>query len=218
MRENFDLVQGWIGLSEGGFVNHPKDPGGATDRGITQATFDAWNRLHGYPQRAVRGISRETAEAIIAEQYLEPIRFNDLPAGLDYAVADFAVNSGPSRAAQELQALLGVEADGVIGVKTLAAIRGKNIPPLVIAYCAERMGFLRRLSTWRTFGGGWTARVEGREPGVQPGDIGVVDRAVRLAQARKDIPAPTVAAPGKAAPAPAQGLWPAILQFLRRMF
>lgn len=58
MKQNQAVVLGWIGLSEGGYVNYPKDPGGATDRGITQRTYDAWNRLHGRPLRPVRGISK----------------------------------------------------------------------------------------------------------------------------------------------------------------
>ena len=115
MKQNQAVVLDWIGLSEGGYVNHPKDPGGATDRGITQRTYDAWNRLHGRPLRPVRGISKDEANAILVSQYFAPVKFDQLPSGLDYAVVDFAVNSGTSRAAKELQKLLGVAADGIIG-------------------------------------------------------------------------------------------------------
>lgn len=195
MRANRGIVQSWIGLSEGRYVNHPDDPGGATDRGITQATYDAWNKLKGNPRRTVRGISKEVAEQIIYEQYMRPVRFDDLPAGLDYAVADFAVNSGPRQAAVELQRLVGVDDDGIIGDKTLAAIMQRDAEKLIAAYCDARLKFMRGLKNWKTFKGGWTTRVMGKNAGVQTSDIGVVDRAVKLHRAQREaapahIPAP----------------------------
>lgn len=197
MRQNRAQVLAWIGLSEGGYVNHPRDPGGATDRGITQRTYDAWNDLHGRERKPVRGISKAEADEIIASQYLAPVRFDDLPSGLDYAVADYAVNSGPDRAARELQRLVGVEVDGVIGAHTLAAVSRHDPAQLVMRLCAARMAFLRRLSTWDEFGTGWTVRVMGREDGMQADDIGVIDRGVMLARNAQDIPAPVRAAPGR---------------------
>ena len=194
MKQNQAVVLEWIGLSEGGYVNHPKDPGGATDRGITQRTYDAWNRLHGRPLRPVRGISKDEANAILVSQYFAPVKFDQLPSGIDYAVVDFAVNSGTSRAAKELQKLLGVAVDGVIGNLTLAAISGRDIPELIREYCAARMRYLRGLKTWSTFGEGWGIRVEGKTPGFQVLDIGVIDRATMLARMSvanvADIPPP----------------------------
>ncbi|MDZ7904589.1 MAG: glycosyl hydrolase 108 family protein [Cypionkella sp.] len=176
----------WIGITEGGYANHPKDPGGPTDRGITQKTFDAWNQIKGLPKATVKGISRETADAIISAQYMDPVRFDDLPSGLDYAVADFSVNSGPRQAAKTLQKVLNVKADGIIGAITLAAIGRADLVQLIKDYCAARMAFLRGLKGWESFGAGWTRRVIGEKPGVQSGDMGVIDRAVRMA---KNMPA-----------------------------
>lgn len=201
MRQNKAQVLQWIGLSEGGYVNLKEDPGGATDRGITQATYDAWNRARGRPRKPVRGISKAEAEEIIVAQYMTPVRFDDLPAGLDYAVADFAVNSGPARAVKELQRVLGFQGaamDGIMGQKTLAAIDTADLADLIVAYCARRMAYLRGLATFKTFGKGWTSRVMGRTDGAQDGDIGVIDRAVRLARGAGDIPPPVVVAPAKA--------------------
>lgn len=213
MKENEAFVLQAIGLSEGGYVNNEKDPGGPTDRGITQRTFDAYNDRTGQPRRPVKGISKELADAIIAEGYLRPIRFNDLPAGLDYAVADFAVNSGVKRAVVELQFALDMPADqidGAIGDKTLAAIRNylqvSSAPVLIEAYCERRMSYLKGLKTFKTFGDGWTTRVEGKRIGVQEDDIGVVDRAIKIARASgrgetistAAVPLPRVAASGKA--------------------
>lgn len=213
MRDNFKQVMDWIGISEGGYVNHPRDPGGATDRGITQRTYDAYCDRHGLKRQPVRGIGKATAEEILASQYFAPVRFDDLPSGLDYAVADYAVNSGVSRAAKALQRIVGVTPDGVIGEITLAAVAGRDTADLIVALCEERMRFLRRLPTWGTFGKGWTARVMGTQPGVQAGDIGVIDRAVRLAGGRPGIPAPVTPAPGKALPG--GGFWAALAAIVK---
>jgi len=198
MLYNYRQIQDWIGLSEGGYVNHPRDPGGATNRGITQRTYDAWRRMHGRPPRNVRGITKEEAEKIIEFQYLNVVRCDALPSGLDYAMADYAVNSGPAHAARELQRVLGVAVDGVIGAHTLAAVQAQNTQEIIIKLCQRRMKFLRSLRHWKTFGKGWERRVMGDLPGVQTGDIGVADRAVRMARMAQNIPAPKQAVPGKA--------------------
>ena len=197
-RINRDQVLDWIGLSEGGYVNHPDDPGGATDRGITQRVFDAWNAAQGKPARPVRGIPESEARAILAAQYLDTVRFDDLPAGVDYAVADYSVNSGPGRAARVLQRVLGVPVDGVIGAVTLAALAQRDPVQVIVAICEERMRFLRGLRHWPTFGRGWTTRVMGRDDGIQERDIGVIDRAAMLARNAPTIPAPVTPTPGRA--------------------
>lgn len=188
MRSNQETVLGWLAISEGGYVNHPKDPGGATNKGVTQRVFTAWLEKHGAPRRDVRTITTTEAKTIFLEQYFDPVKFNDLPSGLDYAVADYSVNSGPVTAAKALQGVLrdlghfNVAADGHIGVVTLAAVKSEPDPGLLVsAICAQRMRFLRQLSTWDTFGKGWSRRVEGEIEGAQETDTGVLDRALRMA-------------------------------------
>lgn len=198
MKANYPQMQKWIGLSEGGYVNHPKDPGGATDRGITQRTFDAWNRSQGRPPQPVKGIPKAVAEMIIERNYFDKVGADELPSGLDYCMADYAVNSGVSRAAKELQRVLGVKADGVVGVQTLAAAWDADVRATIVAVCERRMAFLRGLHHWGSFKTGWTRRVMGDDPGVQAGDIGVIDRAVKLAYGSTKIQPPVVVAPGKA--------------------
>jgi lysozyme family protein len=197
MKVNQSQVLKWVGLSEGGYVNHPNDPGGPTDRGITQKTYDAWNRLNKRPLKTVRGISKSEADEILVSQYFTPVRFNDLPSGLDYAVVDFAINSGPSRAVKELQKVLGVTQDGIMGIQTLSAIRKKNLQELIIDYCIARLSFMKRLKNWPSFRKGWTIRVMGKYDGVQSDDIGVIDRAVRMSRAVK-APDPVISVPHKA--------------------
>lgn len=190
MKENTDIVMGWIGLSEGGYVNHPRDPGGETNRGITKRVWDAWLRSQGKAPRPVRSITKDEAEQILYDQYFKPVMFDRLPSGLDYAMVDYAVNSGPSRAIKELQRILGVSADGVMGNVTLGAVATRDPADLVITLCGRRLSFMKSLSTWSTFGKGWTRRVMGNVDGVQTNDIGVIDRGVRMAHKVDDIPAP----------------------------
>lgn len=190
MRENYPQILAWAGLSEGGYVNHPKDPGGATDRGITQRTFDAWNRRQGLPKHSVRGISKETADKILAVEYLDAVRADELPSGVDYAVADYSINSGPSQAVKDLQRVVGVKADGQIGPQTMAAVDAMDAAQIVVDLCNRRLAFMKRLKHWPDFENGWTTRVMGKRNGAQADDIGVIDRGVRLARGASNIPAP----------------------------
>lgn len=191
MRSDSDAALDLILAHEGGKVQHPKDPGGRTNMGITQRVYDGWRVSRGLPKRDVWIMPRPEAIQIYEAQYLKPIRYADLPPGLNYAVADFAVNSGVSRAVKYLQACLGVKQDGVIGEITLSRLRGVNdLTGLIDRYCIARMNFLRGLKTFSTFGKGWTRRVMGDQPGAQHGDHGVIDYAHEMALHGADLPLP----------------------------
>ena len=87
---------------------------------------------------------------------------DELPSGLNYAVFDFGVNSGPSRAAKYLQALVGVSQDGKIGPQTIGAVWSKDPSDLINRLCDNRLGFMKRIrggKLWKTFGRGWSRRV-----------------------------------------------------------
>ena len=156
---NFNKALEYVLEHEGGYVNHPRDPGGATNFGVTQAVYDGYRKLRGRGQQSVKFISQDEVQAIYKFQYWDKVQGDLLPTGLDYAVFDFAVNSGVGRASKYLQAVLGVAQDGQIGARTLAAI---SSPVAAInALCDRRMGFLRNLGTFLTFGKGWTRRVTG---------------------------------------------------------
>lgn len=144
---------------EGGYVNHPRDPGGATNFGITQATYDEWRRAQGVEPRSVRMLEPHERDTIYRSRYWDVIRGDDLPAGIDYAVFDAAVNSGPARAARWLQEALHVPADGVIGPVTLEAARKADATGVIRRMCALRLAFVRGLDTWSTFGRGWQRRI-----------------------------------------------------------
>lgn len=155
----FDGALKRVLVHEGGYVEHPADPGGATMQGITQRVYDGWRRRHGQPVRPVRRIAPDEVAAIYRRQYWDAVRADDLPAGLDYALFDAAANSGPAQAAKWLQRALGVTADGQVGEATLAALHGRAPVGLIDALCDRRLAMLRGLRTFPTFGAGWTRRV-----------------------------------------------------------
>lgn len=202
MTDAFETVLPWVLIHEGGYVNHPKDPGGATNKGVTQRTYDRWRRLRKLPQRDVRSIEDAEVTAIYRQQYWDKVAGDDLPAGVDYAVFDFAVHSGPARAIKFLQRALGFtgdDVDGVLGIRTLSAVQAVNDrAALIQRLCEARLAWMKGLKTWSTFGKGWTRRVMGEHAGTQDDDNGVIDRATLLAAGVGGIEAPRQAAPGKA--------------------
>ena len=202
MRVNFDRIMTWLAQYEGGFVNHPKDPGGATNRGVTQRVYNAFRRRQGQAPRSVRNLTDQEHDAIYLRQYWMPVRGDELPAGIDASVFDMAVHSGVSRASKTLQRCIGAKPDGVIGEITLGKlaqlVKQGQLEVIIKQFNKRRMSFMRRLKTFKTFGKGWTRRVMGRVDGVQAADIGVVDRSVMLAQGFKIIPLPKGAVDGRA--------------------
>ncbi|HVV63277.1 MAG TPA: glycosyl hydrolase 108 family protein [Pseudolabrys sp.] len=145
-------------IHEGGYTNDAADPGGPTNFGITIADY----RRYVKPDASaadVRAMKLEEAKAIYRSKYWDALRCEELPAGVDYAVFDYGVNSGISRAAKVLQRAVDVVDDGVIGPKTLAAAQAREAKATIVAVCDERLRFLTSLRTWRVFGKGWSARV-----------------------------------------------------------
>ncbi|HZY68960.1 MAG TPA: glycosyl hydrolase 108 family protein [Devosia sp.] len=171
---------------EGGFADHPNDPGGATNMGITRKTLARWRGVSPWwklPKSAVPGLGRAEAARIYEAGYWQRVRAAELPAGLDLAPFDYAVNSGPVRAVKALQAQLGVKVDGFVGPLTLDALRRKvaaaGAGALIAALCDGRLGFLRRLATFAVFGTGWSRRVA------------AIRRAALAMAGAKDLPSTT---------------------------
>lgn len=148
---------------EGGNDDDPRDPGGRTSRGILQREWNLWRNTHPGLPADVWQAPQDQVVAIYKKEYWEVLQCDKLPLGVDYAVYDYGVNSGVSRSAKALQAILGVKIDGVIGPETIAAISPLKGPSLALInqICDERLHFLQRLGTWGTFGGGWSRRVAG---------------------------------------------------------
>ena len=158
MRANLTQSVDLILKHEGGYVDHPRDPGGCTNHGITIATYRKLVDPNG-TCASLRAMSRGVAEAIYRDTYWSAVNGDGLPGGVDLMVFDFGVNAGPSRAARALQAAVGAGRDGVIGPLTLERVRAMDPAQLVRGYAARRLDYYRSLKTWSTFGKGWTSRV-----------------------------------------------------------
>jgi lysozyme family protein len=158
MKEN--LLPAMVALlkHEGNFVNHPKDPGKITNLGVTQAVWEEWVG-HPVGEQEMRSLTPEKVAPMYKQKYWDKIRGDDLPSGVDMAVFDCCVNSGPGRAAKMLQKVLGVTQDGAIGAQTLLKATTVDSNKLIADYNAERLAFLMALPTWDTFGKGWGRRV-----------------------------------------------------------
>ena len=158
MKDNFPKALAAVLVHEGGFVNNPKDPGGMTNLGCTKAV---WEEHCGHPvdEKAMRSLTPNDVGPLYKRKYWDKVLGDELPAGVDYAVFDTAINSGPGRAAKILQACVGVEPDGGIGPKTLAAVRAADPKQLVQDYAKRRLSFMMDIPAWATFGKGWTRRV-----------------------------------------------------------
>lgn len=139
---NFPRCHAVTAKWEGGWSDHPADPGGKTMYGVTEATYHAWLRAHNRPIKPVRSITLVEAELIYRSNYWDMLRCETLAPGVDLAVYDAGVNSGPGRANQWFKASIGGS-----DVQTV-----KNI-------CKKRLGFVQALRTWKTFGKGWSRRV-----------------------------------------------------------
>lgn len=155
---NFEAAQARVLREEGGYSNHPADPGGATMRGVTHRVYTAWRRAHGLPPQNVSMIKKSEIDAIYRENYWQPLRCDALPSGVDYCVFDYGVNSGVGRAGKVLRRVLALADDAVFSA-VQDKLRRADAERVIQTICDERLRFLQRLSTWPTFGRGWGARV-----------------------------------------------------------
>ena len=144
---------------KGGYVNHPKDPGGETNLGVTKRVYEEWGGT-----KDMKDLTVEDVAPIYEKNYWGKVKGDDLPSGLDLCVFDFAVNAGPGRAAKYLQTMIGTVADGGIGPNTLRAldsyVDANGVEHAIKEYQKARQGYYESLSTFETFGRGWTRRVD----------------------------------------------------------
>ena len=158
MNENWEMAFQMVLKHEGGYVNNPKDPGGMTNLGVTKKVWEEYVG-HEVDEAIMRGLTPDMVQPLYKKNYWDRIKGDQLPDGVDYAAYDLAVNSGVGRAAKYLQQIAGVPADGIIGPKSLEAIKSCPAEEVVDALCDMRLEFLKRLPTWTTFGKGWERRV-----------------------------------------------------------
>jgi len=159
---------------EGGFVHHPRDPGGATNMGITLRTLRDWRGDESLTVDDLRALTEAEAREIYLARYWNPIRGDELPPGVELAVFDWAVHGGVARAARDLQTVLGVTVDGAIGRQTIEAAKRADATEVIRHLCERRLNYLRSRPHWETFAWGWSHRVRAIEEAA-------MDRAQRPA-------------------------------------
>jgi|TARA_R110000744_G_scaffold17189_3_gene46825 lysozyme family protein len=142
---------------EGGFVDHPKDPGGMTNLGVTKAVYDKWIGRES-TEAEMRGLTQDDVAPIYKKNYWDRCKCDQLPSGADWSVFDWAVNSGTGRASKAMQKIVGAKQDGAIGPKTLQMIANEKAEFLVERMYDQRQSFYEKLNTFETFGRGWTRR------------------------------------------------------------
>jgi lysozyme family protein len=158
MLSNFPASLALVLQAEGGFVNHPRDPGGMTNLGVTRNVWKEWVK-HEVDEAEMRSLTPELVTPLYKARYWDACKCDDLPRGVDYCVFDSAVNMGSGRAAKLLQAALGVTADGAIGRATIAAATAADPVELLEAFSLGKEAFYQSLPTFGVFGKGWLNRV-----------------------------------------------------------
>jgi lysozyme family protein len=158
MKHNWEEAFKHILKHEGGYVNHPSDPGGMTNLGVTKRVWEEWTGKR-VSEADMRALTPELVAPMYKKKYWDVIRGDDLPAGVDLCVFDAAVNAGVGRASKFLQQVVGVTADGQIGPKTISAVTAKPADEIIEAFCALREAHYKSLSTFETFGKGWMRRL-----------------------------------------------------------
>ena len=159
MQANYEKCLEAILHHEGGYVNHPKDPGGETNFGVTKKVYDAWGGT-----KDMKDLLIEDVAPIYKKNYWHKVKGDSLPAGLDLCIFDFGVNAGPGRAAKYIQTQIGTIADGGIGPNTLSKldeyVARAGLEKTITEYQRVRQDYYESLSTFATFGRGWTRRVQ----------------------------------------------------------
>ncbi len=160
MEANFFKSLEMVLHHEGGFVQHPDDPGGATNKGITHKTYADFLGRPLEDVSELKNIPEEHVQLIYKNGYWDKVKGDELPGGVDFCVFDWAVNSGPGRAAKALQKIVMVSQDGAIGPKTLIAVSEMTPTEIIENMTKQRIEFYKELNTFDTFGRGWLRRAK----------------------------------------------------------
>jgi len=158
MKDNWDDVIKLVIKEEGGFVNDKNDPGGMTNWGVTKKTLEDWCG-HEVNEQAMRNLIPADVYPLYQQRFWDVIGGDICPRGLDYALMDFAVNSGPARALRYVQTILDVEVTGKLDDATKAALADCDGAETASKLCDNRLEYLQKLPTFDRYGKGWSARV-----------------------------------------------------------
>jgi len=161
MNTNFEKCLEMLLVHEGGFVNHPDDPGGMTNLGVTKKVWEEWVG-HDVAEKEMRNLTPTMVAPLYKRKYWDACRADELISGLDYCVFDVAVNSGVGRAIKLLQSSVGATPDGGFGSITAALVKKAEEDPtrIIELFSAKRLEFLESLKAFPVFGKGWSRRVQ----------------------------------------------------------
>lgn len=162
MTGNFKECLDLVLKSEGGFVNHPSDPGGMTNLGVTKRVWEEYTG-HEADEKTMRGLTPEKVAPLYEQRYWRPTYCEVLPRGLDLLIFSMGINAGTGRCVKLLQSSIGCVADGVIGPRTMELIKSANVADLIRKYSEARREYYRSLKNFPVFGKGWLARVDREE-------------------------------------------------------
>ena len=162
MQGNFKECLKLVLKSEGGYINHPSDPGGETNLGVTKRVWQEYTG-HEADEKEMRSLTPEKVAPLYEQKYWRPCYGEVLPRGLDFVVFSMGVNAGPGRSVKLLQQSIGCVPDGIIGPKTRELISSSNTATLIAKFSEARREYYRALKTFPTFGKGWLARVDREE-------------------------------------------------------
>jgi lysozyme family protein len=160
MQGNFQECLELVLKSEGGWVNHPSDPGGETNLGVTKRV---WEEYVGHPVESLKKLTKEDVAPLYEQKYWRPCYGEVLPRGLDFVVFSMGINAGPGRSIKLLQSSIGCVPDGVIGPKTRGLISDSNCAALISKFSEARREYYKTLKTFPVFGKGWLNRVDHEE-------------------------------------------------------
>jgi lysozyme family protein len=158
----------YILKQEGGYSNHPFDRGGTTNKGITQRTYNAYLMSNQLPLRSVEEIDSYEVSEIYKKYFWDLCKCSELPVPLDLIVLDSAVQHGPARANKWLQRCVGEMSDGIIGDKTLYAVKdkviNKRLEDVIDNYINGRIAFYAQIikndPTQEMFAKNWKNRID----------------------------------------------------------
>ena len=156
MNNNFKECLDLVLKSEGGWVNHPSDPGGETNLGVTKRV---WEEYVGHPVESLKKLTKDDVAPMYEQKYWRPCYGEVLPRGLDFVVFSMGVNAGPGRSVKLLQQSIGCVSDGIIGPRTRELISASNTATLIAKFSETRREYYRSLKTFPIFGKGWERRV-----------------------------------------------------------
>lgn len=188
MQINFDESLRRLLISEGGYTNHPSDPGGPTNYGIT--IYDArkyaaefgWIVGRAVTTQDIKDMPLWFAKKVYDAKYWHSQLCHLLASGVDYAIFDYGVNSGIGRSGKVLKRVLGMDASSsVVTPDVVAAVERVGAVKVINAVMDERLHFLQALNTWPVFGAGWGRRV-----------VEVRAASLHMAQAAPFVTAPSI--------------------------